>query len=59
MQNPVYENKNNGPERKPWSIKSFPVKLRRKFAASVVEQGTTIPDKLEEIVTEHLKTKKK
>ena len=54
-----YENKNNGPERKNWSIKDFPVKLRRKFAASVVSDGTTIPAKMEEIVDDYLKQKKK
>lgn len=59
MQKPNYENKNGGPEFKPWSIKSFPVKLRRRVASDAAKEGTTIPHKLEEIVESHYDGKKK
>lgn len=60
MLEPKLENKAVGPVRKNWSVKDFPVALRRKFVASTIKEGVTVPAKLEEIVGEHLeRTEKK
>ena len=53
MHDPRTENKNTDPMNPPWSIKTFPIDLRRRVAADAAKEGITIPGKLEDIVKAH------